>query len=298
MEENKIKPTEVMFTSLLSYAGRLIRSENKTHMRNEQSGGVEVYIEIMKNLMINGHIQPKTNYPSISENKMIKKVTNSVEEQSNQIMKVFLVFQEMKAAGAEPDIAAYNALLLACSRAGDVERAKDVLRRLKSDGLDPNDTSWGHLLKTASVAGRSDFASSMWNYALNYCALNKDYTVWRPNLQCFQRLVDAHMREAAGTNSLKRKRLLYGNVVFYYKSVAFQVDTGGMSEVRIEEIHDNQRIVLQLLTASVALNELAVNTAFDVQLLAIKLVQLPCLDKKVPSQANDIISTAKLWINK
>lgn len=297
MEDHQIEATEVMFTSLLSYAGRLIRTENERHARNEHSEGVKVYIEIMKSLMGNEHTPLKKTYKSKSPRNNIGKDLISIDAQSTQILNVFLVFQEMKAAGAEPDIAAYNALLLACSRAGDVERAKDVLSRLKSEGLDPNDTSWMHLLKTAAVAGRSDFASSMWNYALNYYGHNKDYMCWHPSLQSFQRLVDAHMRDAERTTSLRRKRLLYGNVIFYYKSVALQLDTGAMSEISIAEIHENQRTVLQLLTAAVALNDIAVNNAFDVRYLAVTLVHLPCLRAKIPRQAMDMVRTAKSWTN-
>ena len=38
----------------------------------------------------------------------------------------------MKAAGATPDLACYNALLRACARAGDVKRDRDTFERLKS----------------------------------------------------------------------------------------------------------------------------------------------------------------------
>ena len=303
MEENEIQPTEVIFTSLLSFAGRLIKTENKSRriqQRHNSSEGIEVYVEIMKNLMSNAS-------PSFSSRRVLSKSNKKSllniadNDPSTQLMRVFLVFQEMKGTGARPDIAAYNALLLACSRAGDIERAKDVFMRLQYDGLDPNWKSWGHLLKTASVAGRSDFASSTWNYALNFSGKhNKNYIQWHPDLKSFQYLIEAYLRDAGKTKSVEKKRSLYENILAFYKSLALGIEAGGMSDINIEDIHDNQRTVIQILTAAVSLYEISggrdskVYSKADNEVIAVKLVKLPCvLVKQVPRHALRQIKVAQ-----
>lgn len=67
------------------------------------------------------------------------------------LVKVFLVFQQMKASGATPDIACYNALLKACARAGEFHHGMRVMKGLQiMDDLHPNDESWQELLLAAS----------------------------------------------------------------------------------------------------------------------------------------------------
>ncbi|KAL3803972.1 hypothetical protein ACHAW5_001749 [Stephanodiscus triporus] len=81
---------------------------------------------------------------------------------SPMLAKVFLVFQMMRNAGATPDLACYNALLRACALSGDIEKAHDVLRRMKADGIEPTPNTWRGTLKAARKARRSDVADSIW----------------------------------------------------------------------------------------------------------------------------------------
>merc|ERR1712238_94120 len=107
------------------------------------------------------------------------------QDHDSLLLKVFLVFQEMKAAGAAPDIASYNALLKACASAGDINKAKDVFTRLTNDeqyhelGIKPNDTTWKELLLATTKASDITSAIDIWNMAVTEHH-------WRPNLDSLE----------------------------------------------------------------------------------------------------------------
>ena len=92
MQRNGLEPTEVMYTSLISFAGRMAKLDSNNNINNftndsllgdQQVNGkaMNVYIELMKSLV---------NSESLNNDSLL--------------LKVFLVFQEMKAAGATPDM--------------------------------------------------------------------------------------------------------------------------------------------------------------------------------------------------
>ncbi|KAK1746297.1 pentatricopeptide repeat-containing protein [Skeletonema marinoi] len=74
-------------------------------------------------------------------------------EKEDMILKVFLVFQEMKNVGMLPDVAMYNSLLRA---------SQSVLRRMEMDGIVPNRGTLKEAVTLAKNARRSEFALSIW----------------------------------------------------------------------------------------------------------------------------------------
>jgi len=284
MEEHSILPTEVTYTSLLSYAGRLIKKENESPVSDlESSSGIEIYIELMRNLM------------GSSRSTGPFKVNRTKNDPSAQLMQVFFVFQEMKAAGAEPDIAAFNVLLGACSLVGDVKHARDVLSRLQRDDLDPNERTWDLLLKTAASAGDSSFASTIWNSALNFQGRNKEYDMWIPTTRSFERLLDANIRDAMSVTSKRKQQELFENVISLYTGVYCEVDTGGLACLDINEVRKNQRILLQIIVAAVNLDALDIFENKQAKAVAIDLVPLVKLKKKIPHKTYKALQVAKSW---
>jgi pentatricopeptide repeat protein len=81
MKRQGIVPSEVMYTSLMTHAGRLVQIENKKPLLEDTTHdgkAIEVYTELIKSLM---------------QGTDAKKHTDS----NALLLKVFLVFQEMKA---------------------------------------------------------------------------------------------------------------------------------------------------------------------------------------------------------
>jgi len=88
----------------------------------------------------------------------------SLEEQHyyrENLFRIFLVFQEMQSSGVQPDLCAYNTLLDACGRAGEVEKAMEVFKRLVSEGLEPDYVTYTTLIKTFGIAGMVDRAEEV-----------------------------------------------------------------------------------------------------------------------------------------
>lgn len=93
----------------------------------------------------------------------------------NMLLKVFLVFQEMRNAGATPDVACYNSLLRACALSGDMAKAGDILRRMRADDIEPNRNTLRGALKATRKTGRSVSVFFV-AYAGVCCVV---YDVWR-----------------------------------------------------------------------------------------------------------------------
>ncbi len=61
-------------------------------------------------------------------------------------------FQQMKAGGFAPDLRTYNAVLLACSQAGDVQRAKEYMKEMAEAGVRPSTVTFNTLLSVYARA--------------------------------------------------------------------------------------------------------------------------------------------------
>jgi len=72
---------------------------------------------------------------------------------ADNLFRVFLVFQEMRSRGIEPDRPAYNCILSACSKAGNLEKAWQVYQQMIEDGISLDAISYTNLIKACSVGG-------------------------------------------------------------------------------------------------------------------------------------------------
>ena len=249
MKRVGIAPNEVIYTSLMSSAERLVKMERKNSIlldetRLDQGGdtkAIEVYTELMKVLM---------------------ETTDSGSDDSNTLlMKVFLVFQEMKTVGAQPDLACYNALLRACAREGDLDRAQQVMRRLQEEGLHPNDKSWRELVRAAAKMRRSDLAEAVWEMGRNYKGKGKHREnsmgsmVWKPTVESFGALVNAYLRESHVVEYDEGKRVLLKKIIVIYRNVL--TGSEGRYVDRLD-LMENCSVMLMILQAVVALEKMEV----------------------------------------
>ena len=187
MKKHRIAPSEVMYTSLMTSAVRLAQFENNQHLHLPHLGrqktsrtapnqevsiplddsgatkAVQVYTELMTSLMQ----KPKRNLENRMDAVVSAKKLEIEDDDSKELFKVSLVFQEMEAVGVEPDLGCYNALLKSCANAGNVDRAVEVLNQIvDTEDLEPNDTTWREMIRAAGKAGRTDIAISTWKKAI------------------------------------------------------------------------------------------------------------------------------------
>lgn len=292
MKREGIEPSEVMYTSLMGSAEKLVKIESQQRWNSESAReeedkeessddfdeegesengagtrAVDLYTELMVALMQGGSFTSSSNmapnqnsdgmgtgsrsiHPSSTGNRNHPSASKEYETKT-LLLKVFLVFQEMKAAGATPDLACYNALLRACARAGDVHRARDTFERLKSDGLDPNDISWREMLRAASEARRSDLAERIWDEALEYRGRGDSSSTmeycWFPDADAFEALMSSYVRSADSTSASRvKKRVLYQKAVLAYEDVRGSIYLEQM-------LREHRRAMLVVLRACVSL---------------------------------------------
>jgi pentatricopeptide repeat protein len=295
MKRAGIPPSEVMYTSLMSRAEKLVEIERKSSdwslerenislhppmretasfnedelSKSKSTKAIEVYTELIDSLV-------KTNR-KISTSKTVR--SPAQDSKSLQLLKVFLVFQEMKAAGVKIDAPCYNALLRACAQAGDVQRAQEVIRAMQRDEVDPNDTSWRLLLRSALSAemymenpenqgGRVQMAEDLWKQGLSY-RKNRSFRVdeplavskWIPSVDTFLSLVSVYLTEAdvllSKSNQRQVRRQYLSRVVQHYESILLsRNDDGmGMNRIDVNRLLESQRAMLAILQAIVTLDE-------------------------------------------
>ncbi len=277
MKEEGIEPSEVMYTSLITSAGRLAMMENKERgeivltdfgdrsiqrgSNNEEEGenrmkALDVYEGLLLSL---------TN--SKRHSSILKPGSTSKADASNNLVKAFLVFQEMKATGADPDIACYNALLRVCAESGDVPKLKDVMRRIKVDRLVPNDTTWKEYLRGAAKAKQSELADEIWNNALRYSSDDTDdnysYTLWTPKTNSFILLLSSYFVQAKDEESTEKQIQLYHRLMSAYVGVLNSEEERGFHHVDIERLHDNRRAMMMIHHAA---NNLLYCSSIDVDM--------------------------------
>ncbi len=257
--------------------------------RNASKAGpraIDVYTGLMKSMMRgSSSVGTITSVTSGS-------TTNTATTQS-MLLKVFLVFQEMKGAGGRPDVACYNSLLRACARAGDVAKAQDVVREMEGDGFVPNDVTWKQLLKAAARSKNSLVAEQTWNVARGATNTTGSSYQWKPDMEAFEALIAAYWGEAflssasagidgAGTINSRvvttttppkptKSFLLMSKIIDLYEEVQMHSfsknnktilsgatenninDINGLSNLDLEELQGNQRLMLMILHSAVSM---------------------------------------------
>ena len=286
MKQEGIAPSEVMYTSLMTSAGRMAEIENKQKWNGKileddfqvgdgDTKAIEVYTVLMK---------------SLTEE-------TSKDNPNTQLLKVFLVFQEMKAAGAEPDLACYNALLRACARAGDLNHAMEVLRKIKEDGLIPNNTSWREALKAAEKARRSDLAEEIWRTGLEFHLERKSAIGWKPSADSLAHLLSSYLREASDRgDNLDMQVALYKCVVRIYKDIM----TGSVKrKVDKEDLLESARALGMVVRAIVCLDLIQPNNSHKTVLrkiaVSISTLEVWKNQDRIDPATNKALQTAERW---
>jgi pentatricopeptide repeat protein len=323
MKQKGIAPSEVMYTSLMTRAERLVQTENQQQQKRyqhrtsrdieedalctEEAGdtkAIEVYTALMKSLVDRGDSSAAT--VGYKEKKPFKEVRS--EDSNTLLLKVFLVFQEMKTAGANPDLACYNALLKACARAGDVKHAQDVLAQMQGAGLDPNDSSWREMIRAAGKLQRSDLAESIWKDALAYSSsnvrmANTPQTQWKPSIESLAAFMSVYLREASKHNlDASEKRRLSEQVVTLYENALYGNILMGMHRIDLNQLLDSQRTMMLILQGIVSLEGLRCcdeKRQRELRAMATAILQLDCFEgmesQRLVWASYQALEKAKQW---
>jgi pentatricopeptide repeat protein len=330
MKEKGIAPSEVMYSSLISRAERLVQTENRQQGRYQQrssgSGSssrvseedtlvpgvdeagdtkaIEVYTALMKSLVDGGHGSSSS---SIKDKKAPKEPQS--EDSNTLLLKVFLVFQEMKTAGAQPDLACYNALLKACARAGDMTNAQDVLAQMQVAGFDPNDSSWREMIRAAGKVQRSDLAESIWKSALSYRYITSKNKAdeprmqWTPSVESLASLLSVYLRQASKHNvDTSERRQLSERVVTLYEDVLYGHKAMGMDRIDLNQLLDSQRTMMLILQGIISLEGLHCydeKRQRELRIMATAILQLSCFEglesQRLAWASYQALEKAKAW---
>jgi len=336
MKHEGLEPTEVMYTSLISSAGTLVKAENHEMVNQSQHSGkksgttsaVDIYTELMGTLM-----QSNENTSAKSKENVSLDRTNISNSNEPLLLKVFLVYQEMKTAGAEADLALYNALMKACARAGDIRRAQSVMSSIYQQSLQPTSVTWREMLRAASNSNNGELVEDLWQKAWKNLDIETDNIgnrisivdqanyadeKWVPNVDAFDYLVSGYLRQASlvGTKE-KTKVILYQKIISMYKRVLKMNETDeideewGLHHVDLEYLHTSQRTMMVVLRATVVMELLKQKRKMNEGILlesisperkiAISIAKLDCLsDKRAIAAASDTknmkaLELARIW---
>ncbi|GKY95968.1 hypothetical protein MPSEU_000557300 [Mayamaea pseudoterrestris] len=321
MKTHGIAPSEVMYTSLMMRAERLAELEqhhgNKAwatssrawqHVDTDTKDGIvaaedttaiHVYTELMKSLVESterGNIATPTNHGR----------TRSIADDSNTLLlKVFLVFQEMKSSGVQPDLASFNALLRACARVGDVNRAEKVLREILAANLVPDDTTWRQLLCATGKAGQSGLALSFWKQGVAFRkkrrVVDERSIQWTPSVESFSMLLSAHLYEASTMQDNQERARILHQFVALYEGLLLGDESLGMDRVNLDQVLSSQRTMLLILQGFVTLIQLSTSPHESTSLrkMTSSIVQLDSLQKngtfRIKRNAAEALKMARQW---
>jgi len=228
MNKEGLAPSKVMYTSLMDIALRLAEKENR---RKIQKGGLELQI-------INTLDEPSKGIPLDSDNsstseaiklytELMRFLTQDVD--NDMLLKVSLVFQEMKNAGVKPDVACYNSLLRACALSGDIEKTKDVIKRMNAEAIEPNTNTWRGALNAARKAKRSDIADVIWDSAATY--QNKNVAQFAPKVSDVELLLSVYVTELKSTNNHEVRSVLNRKIIALYEGVISRSEDKGFQSL-------------------------------------------------------------------
>ena len=254
MKSEGLVPSEVMYTSLMDIALSLAEKENRSVIRKD---GLQVQI-----IDKFGGVQQQSNRVSLDADDdttseaivLYSELMRCLVHDGNDdmLLKVFLVFQEMRNAGATPDVACYNSLLRACAFSGDVDKVQDVLQRMAEDDIEPNQNSWREAIKAAGKARRSDIADALWDRAV--ICQKRDFAPFIPQTSDVELLMNVYVGELKNTSNHEVRNLLHKKIMDLYHGIIFKSEQRGLhrASLNIDEIEENQEFMLSVLRAAVS----------------------------------------------
>ena len=279
MKNEKLTPSEVMFTSLM---GILSTLSDKSVIRKN---GLKVKIidkfdeSRQRNLSSSETSTPEA---IVLYSELMRLLINDGNDSSMQ-MKVFLVFQEMKQAGVKADLACFNSLLKVCALSGDIDNAHGVLRQMKSDKIEPTPSTWRGALKAAKKARRSDAADAIWDAAVTY--ESKDVAPFMPQVLDVELLLNVYVSEISTTSDHAKRNVLNKKILTLYEDIITKSEVRGLhyESLNVDKVEESQGFMLAVLRAavSVELHGLTHKERTDAKEIAIEIAGFELFQRRL-----------------
>jgi pentatricopeptide repeat protein len=127
-------------------------------------------------------------------------VDDIAERRHSALFRLYLIFQEMKINGVEPDAAVYNTLINACAGAGDLEKALETVSAMQTEGISPNVITYTSLIKACGInggAGAVQLAEEVFSAMQQRTNHFSSYV--EPTMLTFQRLIQVSLHHSYTT---------------------------------------------------------------------------------------------------
>ena len=240
MKEEGLVPSEVMYTSLMGVALEL--SQKETRVTN-----AGLHVQLIDNLSLDS--EDTTTEATFLFKQLMRSLLLQTEKE-DMILKVFLVFQQMKNAGMLPDVAMYNSLLRACAVTGNVEIAQTVLHRMEADGIIPNRGTLKEAVTLAKNARRSEYLLTVLH------RMHKEKTDIiridpKASVDMISDLMNSYMSDLRQTSNHDERLVIHREILHLYQGLMSILEELELNDT-MEEIANNLTILLAVLRAAVS----------------------------------------------
>lgn len=120
----------------------------------------------------------------------------------DELFRLYLVFQEMRASGIKPDTGVFNTLINACAVAGDIEKALETVQVMQSEGISPDVITYTSLIKACVINGGSKVTSIAEDLFETMQQRTNHFSSYvEPNELTYLHLMNAHLQNKEKINT-------------------------------------------------------------------------------------------------
>lgn len=145
---------------------------------------------VTDSLPISVHTDSKTAISSTSTS-----ASGSNTRRTDDLFRLYLVFQEMRGSGVQPDIVAYNMLINAAAGAGALDNVLETVETMQREGISPDVITYTSIIKAAGINGGHGMVSLAEEIFETMQQRTNHFSSYvEPSLLTFERLIQTHLR--------------------------------------------------------------------------------------------------------
>ena len=137
--------------------------------------------------------------------------------------------------------ATMTATTMSCALNSDMERTRDVLRRMKANGIEPlTPNTWRGTLKAEKKARRSDVTDSIWDPAVAYHS--RDIAPFKPQVSDVALLMNVYVSKLGGTSDHDVQNALNWKIISLYKGITSKSEVRGLRH-KLLSVDEGPRVI-------------------------------------------------------